>query len=91
MSNFPKVNHAAGPIKFGLKDIFDSEVFITITIVLFLWEFHYSVSGYLAGNWRNITFSLEFCYGMYNQCESFICLDLIVKNREVPIERYFKW
>jgi hypothetical protein len=32
----------------------------------------------------------EFCYGVYNQCESFICLDLIVKNREVPIERYFK-
>jgi hypothetical protein len=33
----------------------------------------------------------EFCYGVYNQCESFICLDLMVKNREVPIERYFKW
>ncbi len=22
----------------------------------------------------------EFCYGVYNQCESFICLDLIVKS-----------
>jgi hypothetical protein len=33
----------------------------------------------------------EFCYGVYNQCELFICLDLMVKNREVPIKRYFKW
>jgi hypothetical protein len=33
----------------------------------------------------------EFCYSVYNQCESFICLDLIVKNRELLIERYFKW
>jgi hypothetical protein len=33
----------------------------------------------------------EFCYGVYNQCQSFICLNLMVKNREVPIERYFKW
>jgi hypothetical protein len=33
----------------------------------------------------------EFYYGVYNQCESFICLDLMVKNREVPIKRYFKW
>jgi hypothetical protein len=33
----------------------------------------------------------EFCYGVYNQYESFICLDLIVKNREVLIKRYFKW
>jgi hypothetical protein len=33
----------------------------------------------------------EFCYGVYNQCESFIYLDLMVKNREVHIERYFKW
>jgi hypothetical protein len=32
----------------------------------------------------------EFCYGVYNQCESFICLDLMVKKREIPIERYFK-
>jgi hypothetical protein len=36
-------------------------------------------------------FDLEFCYGVYNQRESFICLDLMVKNMEVPIERYFKW
>jgi hypothetical protein len=28
---------------------------------------------------------------MYNQRESFICLDLIVKNSNVAIERYFKW
>jgi hypothetical protein len=28
---------------------------------------------------------------MYNQYESFIYLDLIVKNREVSIERYFNW
>jgi hypothetical protein len=33
----------------------------------------------------------EFCYGVYNQCESFICLELMVKNREIPIKRYFKW
>jgi hypothetical protein len=33
----------------------------------------------------------EFCYGVYNQCESFIYLDLMVKNREVTIKRYFKW
>jgi hypothetical protein len=26
---------------------------------------------------------IEFCYGVLNQCESFIYLDLIVKNREV--------
>jgi hypothetical protein len=32
----------------------------------------------------------EFWYGVHNQCESFIYLDLIVKNREIPIERYFK-
>jgi hypothetical protein len=30
----------------------------------------------------------EFCYGVYNQCESFICLDIIVKNREIHIKRY---
>jgi hypothetical protein len=35
--------------------------------------------------------SLEFCYAVYNQLESFICLDLMVKNSEVPMERYFKW
>jgi hypothetical protein len=23
--------------------------------------------------------------------ESFICLDLMIKNRKVSIERYFKW
>jgi hypothetical protein len=28
---------------------------------------------------------------MYNQCELFIYLDLMIKNMEVPIERYFKW
>jgi hypothetical protein len=28
---------------------------------------------------------------MYNQCESFIWLDLMGKNREIPIERYLKW
>jgi hypothetical protein len=33
----------------------------------------------------------EFYYGVYNQCESFIYSDLMVKNREVPIERYFNW
>jgi hypothetical protein len=32
-------------------------------------------------------FCFEFCYGVYNQYESFIYLDLIVKNREVSIER----
>jgi hypothetical protein len=29
--------------------------------------------------------------GVYSQCKSLIYLDLIVKNKEVPIERYFKW
>jgi hypothetical protein len=33
----------------------------------------------------------EFCYNVYNQRESFICLDLMVKNREIAIERYLKW
>jgi hypothetical protein len=33
----------------------------------------------------------EFCYGVFNQCESFIYLDLMVKNRKLSIERYFKW
>jgi hypothetical protein len=33
---------------------------------------------------------LEFCYGVYNQRELFICLDLMVKNREIPIKMYFK-
>jgi hypothetical protein len=37
------------------------------------------------------SFPVEFCYGVYNRCESSICLDLIVKNRDVPIKRYFKW
>jgi hypothetical protein len=30
---------------------------------------------------------IEFCYSVYNQYDSFICLDLMVKNKEVPIER----
>jgi hypothetical protein len=33
----------------------------------------------------------EFCYSVYNQYVLFIYLDLIVKNREIIIERYFKW
>jgi hypothetical protein len=33
---------------------------------------------------------IEFCYGVYNQCESFIYLDLMVKNRNILIKRYFK-
>jgi hypothetical protein len=32
----------------------------------------------------------KFSYGVYNQHESFIYLNLIVKNRKVSIERYFK-
>jgi hypothetical protein len=28
---------------------------------------------------------------VYNQYESFIYLDLMVKNRKIHIERYFKW
>jgi hypothetical protein len=32
----------------------------------------------------------EFCHAVYNQYESFIYLDIMVKNREVPIEIYFK-
>jgi hypothetical protein len=34
---------------------------------------------------------IEFCYSVYNQRESFIYLDLMVKNREIPIKRSFKW
>jgi hypothetical protein len=30
---------------------------------------------------------LEFCYRVYNQRESFIYLDLMVKNMEVPIKK----
>jgi hypothetical protein len=33
----------------------------------------------------------EFYYSVYNQRGPFICLDLIVKNSELHIERYFKW
>jgi hypothetical protein len=33
----------------------------------------------------------EFYYRVYNRCKLFICLDLIVKNSEITIERYFKW
>jgi hypothetical protein len=32
----------------------------------------------------------EFCYSVYTQRESFICLDLMVKNRDILIEGYFK-
>jgi hypothetical protein len=28
---------------------------------------------------------------VYNQRETFIYLDLIVKNRKILIEKYFKW
>jgi hypothetical protein len=34
---------------------------------------------------------VEFCYCVYNQHDSFICLDQILKNSEIPVERYFKW
>jgi hypothetical protein len=30
-------------------------------------------------------------YIIWNQCDSFIYLNLIVKNRKIIIERYFKW
>jgi hypothetical protein len=33
----------------------------------------------------------EFWYSVINQYETFICVNLMVKNMEVPIERYFKW
>jgi hypothetical protein len=42
-----------------------------------------------AGSDFSLAFFLEFCYGVYNQRESFICLDLMVKNRKMPIEKYF--
>jgi hypothetical protein len=35
-----------------------------------------------------IPIEVEFCYSVTNQRESFICLDLLVKNRKVTIERY---
>jgi hypothetical protein len=37
-----------------------------------------------------LCFSFEFCYGVYNKYELFICLDLIVKNRKINIKMYFK-
>jgi hypothetical protein len=33
---------------------------------------------------------LEFYYNVWNQRQSFIRPDLIIKNREVPNENYFK-
>jgi hypothetical protein len=48
----------------------------------------------LTGSWQQRTgafgFQIEFCYGVYNKCEPFICLDLMIKSRDAPIERYFK-
>jgi hypothetical protein len=35
-----------------------------------------------------ILFIVMLCYGVYN-CESFINLNLMVKNRKISIERYF--
>jgi hypothetical protein len=35
--------------------------------------------------------NLEFCHYMYNQRESFVWIDLMVKNRERSIKKYFKW
>jgi hypothetical protein len=37
-----------------------------------------------------LTKSREFCYNVYNQCKSFTYLDLMIKNKEIYIERYFK-
>jgi hypothetical protein len=39
-----------------------------------------SINVFVLGCCKN-----EFCYMVYNQCELFICLDLIIKNREVHI------
>jgi hypothetical protein len=50
-----------------------------------------AATGSNPGGHLSRSMNLEFCYVVYNQCESFICLNLMVKNREVPIERYFKW
>jgi hypothetical protein len=33
----------------------------------------------------------EFCYSVWNQRKSFICPDLMIKNIEIYIMRYFKW
>jgi hypothetical protein len=33
------------------------------------------------------SFKDEFYYSVYNQCESFIYLNLIIKNRVITIER----
>jgi hypothetical protein len=40
---------------------------------------------------KKITFIKEFCYNVYNQYESLICLDLMIKNMKIPIEMYFNW
>jgi hypothetical protein len=40
---------------------------------------------------RSLALYNEFCYGVYNQRESFIYLDLMIKNRELLIESYFNW
>jgi hypothetical protein len=45
----------------------------------------YLVSG---GTSEGKLVTYEFCYGVYNL---FIYLNLMVKNMEVSIERYFKW
>jgi hypothetical protein len=40
---------------------------------------------------KKITFIKEFCYNVYNQYESLICLDLMIKNMKIPIKMYFNW
>jgi hypothetical protein len=32
----------------------------------------------------------KFWYDVYNQYESFIYLDIMIKSRKIPIEMYFK-
>jgi hypothetical protein len=49
----------------------------------------YKTTKLIFGTFWNL-YIFEFCYSVYNQCESFICLDLIIKNRKVTVERYFK-
>jgi hypothetical protein len=60
----------------------DTSVLLVVTFLMF-WN-----DSIFLGNTIN---GIEFCYGVYNQCESFICLDLMIKNRKILIERYFNW
>jgi hypothetical protein len=51
---------------------------------------HFHINHYFHCDFFYHSLFKEFCYGVYNQCELFICLNLMVKNKEIHIESYFK-